>query len=126
MFDNLTAFNWVAIALGGIVIAHLTGIVDASKWPIIGQLLKAIGLIKDPDPVTPPAVWSDETQPQPQPQDQQTALELRCQKLALELLDLRHFASEQPTAQATVCLEACDVLGKELSAYHEKHSKRNA
>lgn len=122
LFKGLSLWNLVAIAAGAIVLLQATGIKDFSNMPIIGAILKAVGIIKT-DTMPLPLQQFPLEQEQQQAYD---AVEVRCQKLVLELIDLRHFASERPTENAMHMLKACDVLTAELEQYHKEHEKRKA
>jgi hypothetical protein len=133
LFEGMNVWRLAALAGGAIILLQVFNIKDFSSMPIIGSLLKAIGIVKETEPVVPlPAgyvVPADSQTVQDRAAELQQAhdaIELRCQKLALELRDLRHFAAEQPSDVAVGMLAACDTLAATLEAYHKSHTDRVA
>lgn len=122
LLSGLSLTNWLLIGGGLLLFLHMQGIVDASKWPLIGPILTALNIKpKPPVPVPPaPPVNPPVTDGE---QEQLLQVEIRCQKLMQSLLDLRHFASEQPTDSATAMLKSCDVISTGLEDWHKLHTK---
>jgi hypothetical protein len=118
MLKDLSLVQWFAIAAGILFVLHSLGVYDITKLPVVGQLLAK--LVKPHTPTSPNAPVSPIVTPATDTDN--LVQDQRCEALKVNLLALRHFASERPTEKASQLLTACDTLQAELEVYHKEHA----
>lgn len=119
--ENVNWIRWAAIAIGAAVVIHSLGIYDVTKIPVFGKLFA--NFLK---PFAPKPVDANRTVAlTPAAADAIATPHERCARLELNLLELRHFASERETTNAMKVLEACDVIEAELTQFHNEHDQNS-